>query len=46
VWFSAQAWLGLAQWLADFEASAAFAQVMEKHPVWPGGAPNLAAIAR
>ena len=46
MWFSAQAWLGLAQWLADFEASAAFAQVMEKHPVWPGGAPNLAAIAR
>ncbi len=35
-WFGAQAWSHLAQWLADFEASAAFAQVMEKHPVWPG----------
>jgi len=46
VWFSAQAWLGLAQWLADFEASAAFAQVMEKHPVWPGGAPRLAPVER
>ena len=36
-WFAAQAWNHLAQWLQDFEASAAFAQVMEKHPVWPGG---------
>jgi glutathione S-transferase len=35
-WFAQQAWSHLAQWLADFEASAAFAQVMEKHPVWPG----------
>ena len=32
----------LAQWLAAFEASAAFAQVMEKHPVWPGVAGGLA----
>ncbi len=36
VWFAAQAWGHLAQWLQDFEASAAFAQVMEKHPVWHG----------
>jgi len=35
-WFAAQTWSHLAQWLQDFEASAAFAQVMEKHPVWPG----------
>ena len=35
-WFATQAWSNLAQWLRDFEASAAFAQVMEKHPVWPG----------
>jgi glutathione S-transferase len=32
-WFAAQAWSHLAQWLQDFEASAAFSQVMEKHPV-------------
>ena len=36
-WFAAQAWRHLAQWLQSFEASAAFAHVMEKHPVWPGG---------
>jgi len=36
VWFAAQAWSNLAQWLQDFEASAAFAQVMQKQPVWPG----------
>lgn len=42
VWFAAQAWTHLAQWLQDFEASAAFAQVMEKHPVWPGDAGSLA----
>ena len=35
-WFAAQSLRHLAQWLQDFEASAAFAQVMEKHPVWPG----------
>ena len=35
-WFSAQAWGHLAQWLQDFEASAAFALVMEKHPLWSG----------
>ena len=41
-WFAAQAWSHLAQWLQDFEASAAFAQVMEKHPVWPGGTASAA----
>jgi glutathione S-transferase len=34
--FAAQPWGNLVHWLQDFEASAAFAQVMEKHPVWPG----------
>ncbi len=33
-WFTNQAWSNLAQWLQDFEASAAFTQVMKKHPVW------------
>ena len=41
-WFAAQAWSNLAQWLRDFEASAAFAQVMEKHPVWPGDTASAA----
>lgn len=41
-WFAAQAWSHLAQWLQDFEASAAFSQVMEKHPVWPGDAASVA----
>ena len=34
--FATQAWSNLAQWLQDFEASAAFALVMEKHPLWSG----------
>ena len=42
VWFAEQAWTHLAQWLQDFEASAAFAQVMEKHPVWPGASGRAA----
>jgi len=41
-WFAQQDWPALAQWLADFEESEAFAQVMEKHPVWPGVSGNLA----
>ncbi len=41
-WFAQQNWPALAQWLAAFEASAAFAQVMEKHPVWPGVADGFA----
>jgi glutathione S-transferase len=41
-WFAQQDWPALVQWLANFEASEAFAQVMEKHPVWPGVAVDLA----
>jgi hypothetical protein len=41
-WFAQQDWPALAQWLADFEASAAFAQIMQKHPVWPGVAEDSA----
>ena len=41
-WFAAQAWGHLAQWLQDFEASAAFAQVMEKHPLWSGDTASAA----
>jgi glutathione S-transferase len=33
-WFGAQAWPHLARWLAAFEASAAFAAIMEKHSPW------------
>ena len=33
-WFDAQPWLQLAQWLVAFENSAAFADVMHKHPLW------------
>ena len=33
-WFAAQAWPRLAAWLAQFEASALYAGVMEKYPVW------------
>ena len=41
-WVAAQTWRNLAQWLQDFEASAAFALVMEKHPVWPGDTASAA----
>ena len=34
IWFAAQPWPKLQQWLADFEASALYEQVMEKHEVW------------
>jgi len=44
-WFAAQSWSHLAQWLQDFEASTAFAQVMEKHPVWPGDVAGIGASA-
>lgn len=33
-WFADQPWPALQQWLANFEASAAFAQVMRKTPAW------------
>jgi glutathione S-transferase len=34
VWFDAQPWPELAQWLTTFENSEAFAAVMHKHPLW------------
>jgi len=34
VWFDAQPWPELAQWLTGFENSEAFAAVMHKHPLW------------
>ena len=36
-WFAAQPWPALQRWLATFEASALFAQVMDKHPTWTAG---------
>ena len=33
-WFAAQPWPRLQTWLAQFEASALFASVMGKHPLW------------
>ena len=33
-WFAAQPLPGVAAWLARFEASALFAQVMQKYPLW------------
>jgi len=33
-WFAAQAWPALQQWLAHFEASPLYLQVMEKVPEW------------
>lgn len=33
-WFAAQPWPHLAHWLAEFEASAAFAAIMHKHRPW------------
>lgn len=34
VWFDAQPWPELAQWLVAFENSEAFLAVMHKHPLW------------
>jgi len=34
VWFDAQPWPQLSQWLVAFENSEAFAGVMGKHPLW------------
>ena len=36
-WFSKQAWPHLARWLSAFEASAAYAAVMQKTPTWAVG---------
>ena len=33
-WFATQPWPHLARWLAEFEASAAFAAIMQKHTTW------------
>lgn len=45
-WFAAQPWPHLQRWLAGFEASAAFAAVMEKVPVWQAGdAPRTTCFA-
>lgn len=38
-WFEAQPWPHLAQWLVNFEHSAAFAAVMHKHPLWVSSQP-------
>lgn len=39
-WFAAQNWPALQQWLATFEASPLFAQIMEKHPAWQPAKPR------
>ena len=45
-WFAAQDWPQLQRWLAAFEASPAFAAVMEKMPVWQAGdAPRITRFA-
>lgn len=36
-WFAAQPWHPLQHWLAAFEASEAFTQVMHKYPTWSDG---------
>lgn len=36
-WFAAQPWLHLREWLAAWEASAAFATVMQRYPAWKSG---------
>ena len=33
-WFAAQPWPRLIDWLAAFESSEAYAQIMAKHPAW------------
>ena len=33
-WFAAQSWPHLQRWLAEFEASPAFASIMQKTPIW------------
>ena len=40
-WFAAQPWPRLQTWLAQFEASALFASVMGKHPLWRNKAKSL-----
>jgi glutathione S-transferase len=43
-WFAAQPWPHLARWLAQFEASAAFAAVMHKHRPWIDPSPRVVSI--
>ena len=43
-WFAAQAWPHLARWLAQFEASAAFAAIMHKHRPWIDTSPLVRTI--
>ena len=40
-WFAAQAWPQLQTWLADWQASAAFARVMHKYVPWKSGTPGV-----
>ncbi len=40
-WFADQPWPALQQWLANFEASTAFARVMHKTPAWVPGADRV-----
>jgi glutathione S-transferase len=40
-WFAAQPWPRVQKWLADFEASALFAQVMQKFAPWQSGSAGL-----
>ena len=37
VWFAAQPWPQIQKWLADFEASALFGQVMQPYAAWESG---------
>lgn len=41
-WFGTQAWPQMQAWLADWEASAAFARVMHKYAPWRSGTPGAA----
>ena len=43
-WFAAQPWPLLAHWLAQFEASAAFAAIMHKHGTWIDTSPLVGTI--
>jgi glutathione S-transferase len=46
VWFAEQDWAALAQWLAAFESSPAFAAIMRKAVPWsPGQTPGIPAKA-
>ncbi|BDT67970.1 hypothetical protein os1_21510 [Comamonadaceae bacterium OS-1] len=40
-WFAAQPWPQLQKWLADFEASALFEQVMQKFAPWQSGTAGI-----